>query len=74
MEKFTEKQVEKYIKWTDKNVLSKEEFLGRCTICGDFLDELELPEGAERKVVCLKDRDYFIESYKEVVDFGGFEN
>lgn len=73
MEKFTEEQIDNYLKWTDENVLPLEELLGRCHTCGEFLNEVALPEGPERKVVCLKDREYFIESYEEIVEFGGFE-
>lgn len=73
MKEFTEAQVEKYLKWTDENVLPLEEIAGRCHICGELFRDVELPEGPEKKVVCLKDREYFVESYKEIVSSGGFE-
>jgi len=66
MRKFSEVEVENWIKNQDENVLSKEEFLGRCFACGEFLSELELPEGPEKKVVCLEDRDFFVEQYEEL--------
>lgn len=65
MEKFTEKQIKEYQKWTNDNVIPTEELSGRCYICGEVLSEKKLPEGPESKVVCLKDREYFVESYNE---------
>lgn len=73
IETFTEAQVENYMKWTSKSVLSVEKIAGRCHICGELLNDIELPKGPEKKVVCLKDRDYFIEGYNGIIDFGGFE-
>lgn len=67
---FTKKEIENWIEYTDENVLKKEDFLGRCHICGEFLENLELPEGPEKKIVCLKDRDYFVEGYEELIEFG----
>ena len=63
---FSEEEIQAYIKYTDENVLSKEEFEGRCVICGEPLNELELPEGPERKVVCLKDRKYFATDFVDL--------
>lgn len=68
--KFSEADIERYVEYIDKNVLSKEELLGRCFTCGAELDEVELPEGPEQKVVCLKDRDSFVEEIKELVEMG----
>lgn len=65
MRLFTEKEINEYLNYLDKNVLSLQEALGMCFICGKSLDEVELPDGPEKKAVCLKDRDYFIESFKE---------
>lgn len=73
MEKFTETQIEKYLKWTDANVLPLEELSGRCHICGELLSNVEVPKGPESKVVCLKDRDYFVESYEETIGLDGFK-
>lgn len=70
MRKFSEVEVENWIKNQDENVLPKEEFLGRCFACGESLSELELPEGPEKKVVCLKDRDYFVDVYEELQELG----
>ncbi|WP_373747908.1 hypothetical protein [Kaistella sp.] len=70
MRTFTEKQIEEYINYTDENVISKEEVLGQCFMCGRPLKEVDLPEGPERKVVCLKDRDFFVEQYEELLDMG----
>ena len=39
-------------------------------MCGRPLKEVDLPEGPERKVVCLKDRDFFVEQYEELLDMG----
>lgn len=70
MRNFSELDVERWIENQDKNVLPKEEFLGRCFACGEYLAELELPEGPEKKVVCLKDRDYFVENFEESEEEG----
>ena len=66
MREFTEEEIKKWIDYTDKNVLPKEEFLGRCHQCGDFLVNLELPEGPEKKIVCLKDRENFVSDFEEL--------
>ena len=68
MREFTEEEIEKWIDYTDKNVLPKEEFLGRCHQCGDFLVNLELPEGPEKKIVCLKDREKFVGDFEELAE------
>jgi len=73
MRKFSEQEIEKYINYSDENVLPKEEFLGRCIACGRFLNEVELPEGPERQVICLDDRDYFVEHYDSLIDLGEIE-
>lgn len=65
MRNFTELDVERWIKVTDENVLPKEDFLGRCFACGKNLSEVELPDGPEKKVVCLNNRDYFVENFEE---------
>ena len=68
MREFTEEEIEKWIDYTDKNVLPKEEFLGRCHQCGDFLVNLELPEGPEKKIVCLKDLEKFVSDFEELAE------
>jgi hypothetical protein len=70
MREFTEEEIGKWIEFTDKNVLPKEEFLGRCHQCGEHLENLELPEGPEKKIVCLKDRKYFVEGFEELEEWG----
>lgn len=66
MKIFSEAEIEEYLKYTDENVISLEEVLGHCFTCGALLSEVELPEGPEKKVVCLKDRDFFVEGYEEL--------
>ncbi|WP_249872605.1 hypothetical protein [Oceanobacillus saliphilus] len=70
MKSFSEADIEKYLKYTDENVIPLEEVLGNCFTCGSLLSEVELPEGPEKKVVCLKDRDYFVEGYEELQELG----
>lgn len=73
MREFSEADIEKYLKYTDENVVPTEELLGQCFICGIKLNEAELPEGPEKQVVCLKDRDYFVESVEELIEMGEFK-
>lgn len=73
MRVFTDAQVAAYLKWTDENVLPLEEISGRCHVCGEFLNELDLPEGPEREFVCIKDRDYIVDSYEELIEWGYIE-
>lgn len=70
MKKFSEVEIEKWIDYTDENVLPKEELLGRCYVCGASLDTLELPEGPEKKIVCLEHREYFVEDFDELIEMG----
>lgn len=70
MKEFTTEEIEKYLKYTDENVIPVEEVLGQCFICGENLNEVELPEGAEKKVVCLKDREFFVENFLELKELG----
>lgn len=67
---FTEEEISKYMDYVDKEVLELEEILGRCFQCGRPLDEVELPEGPERKVVCLKKREDFVAEYEELIKEG----
>lgn len=64
MRQFTKKEIEDYLEFTNENIIPLQEILGQCFVCGLSLDEVELPEGPEKKVVCLKDRDYFVESFE----------
>lgn len=63
MRQFTNEEIKKYLEDTNENVIPLQEVLGKCFICGIPLDQLELPEGPENQVVCLKDRSYFVESF-----------
>lgn len=73
MRNFTEEETEKWIDYTDKNVLPKEEFLGKCYQCGELLKNLELPEGPEKRIVCLKHREDFVVDYEELEEWGEIE-
>lgn len=70
MRTFTEDEIEKWIDYTDKNVLPKEEFLGKCHQCGRELKDVELPEGPEKKIVCLNCREHFVLGYEELKEWG----
>lgn len=70
MRQFSEIEIEKWIDYTDENVLSKEEFAGRCYVCGESLDTLELPEGPEKQIVCLEHREYFVGEFEELIEMG----
>lgn len=70
---FSETDIEKYLEYTDENILSREELLGQCFICGQKINEVELPEGPEKQVVCLKDRDYFVKTVEELIEMGELE-
>lgn len=70
MRVFTEEEMEKYYRYLIEVVVNEDDIKGRCAICGEKLDDVELPSGPERKVTCLKDRDYFEESFDEAVEFG----
>ncbi|WP_271400973.1 SAP domain-containing protein [Salinicoccus roseus] len=63
MKQFTNEEIKEYIEYTGENIIPLQEVLGRCFICGIPLDKLELPEGPEKQVVCLKDRSYFVELF-----------
>ncbi|PRY72886.1 SAP domain-containing protein [Alkalibacterium olivapovliticus] len=63
MRQFTYKEIKKYLEYTNENIIPLQEVLGKCFICGIPLDQLELSEGPEKQVVCLKDRSYFVESF-----------
>lgn len=73
MKEFSEAHIEKYLEYTDENVVPTEDILGQCFICGVELSQAELPEGPEKKVVCLKDRDYFVGSVEELIEMGEFK-
>lgn len=64
--KFNENDIEKYIKFVDENMIEIGEIEGHCHSCGKLLDEIDLPEGPEKKVVCLNCLDWFIEQYEEL--------
>lgn len=64
MRQFKKEEVEEYLEYINENVISLQEVLGQCFICGLPLDEVELPKGPEKKIVCLKDRDSFVEDFE----------
>lgn len=64
MRQFTNEEIKEYLEYTNEKLIPLQEILGQCFICGVPLDKLELPEGPEKQVVCLKDRDYFIELFE----------
>lgn len=65
MRNFSELEIEKWLDVMDENVLEREELLGRCFACGKELAVVELPDGPEKKVVCLNHRDHFVENFEE---------
>lgn len=65
MRNFSEKEIEKYIKYFDENMVDINEVKGFCHIGGKSLKDSELPKGAEKRVVCLEDLDVFIEIFTE---------
>ncbi len=69
MSKYTEEDIQKYLKYVDENVIELEEIEGLCHACGKPLEDVELPNGPEKKVVCINDVDYFEESYQGMLDF-----
>ena len=70
MREFSEDEVEKYYEYTIELVGNEEDIAGICGVCGRELDKVELPSGPEKKVVCLKDRDYFVESFEDLKKWG----
>lgn len=64
--KFNENDIEKYIKHVDENLVEIGELEGHCHMCGKILDEIDLPEGSEKKVACLNCLYLFIEQYEEL--------
>ena len=66
MRRLTEAEVNKYLQWTDRNVISLEELKGRCFICGRFLADTDLPDGPEKVCVCKECLPHLIESYEEL--------
>lgn len=70
MREFSEKDIEKYMNFVSENVLELDEIRGRCFQCGELLSDLQLPEGPEKKVVCLRNREDFVEEFEGLVEFG----
>lgn len=64
--KLNENDIAKYIKFVDENMIEISEIEGHCHACGKLLDEIDLPEGPEKKVVCLNCLDWFIDQYEEL--------
>ncbi|MDN5412332.1 MAG: SAP domain-containing protein [Lactococcus sp.] len=72
MRTFTKEQIDEYLKFLDNDILNLDEFIGQCVVCGKLLSESNLPDGPEKEVVCLKDREYFVEEYSELIRSGQF--
>lgn len=70
MRTFSEREIEDYLEYMDKNIIDLEEILGRCFTCGSPLDTVKLPDGPEKKVVCLGCRDSFVEQFEELLEDG----
>lgn len=70
LRQFTEEEIEKWIDYTDENVLPREEFIGRCYVCGENLINLVSSEGPEKEIVCFKDREYFVSDFEELEEWG----
>lgn len=70
MRTFTNEQIDEYIVYACEHILEQNEFIGKCVICGCMLSELNLPNGPEKKVVCLNDREFFVEEYNELIKLG----
>lgn len=71
MRQFTKDEVEEYLEYFNENVIPLQEVLGKCFICGVSFDRVKLPEGLEKQVVCLKDRNQLIELFES---YGNEEN
>jgi len=67
---FTEKNIKNYMEYVNKNIIELNEVIGNCFQCGEKLSVLELPKGPEKEVVCLKDREYFVEEYEMLIEEG----
>ncbi|PTI77509.1 hypothetical protein [Staphylococcus succinus] len=72
MRQFTDSEIEKYLKYIDENKIdiNDEDVKGRCLSCGKHLNDVELPDGPERKVTCLSCLEWFIEDYEELENDG----
>lgn len=72
MRQFTENEIEKYLIYTNENVIdvNDEAIKGRCHTCGKLLIEVDVPAGAESKVTCSNCVEYFIERYESLEDDG----
>lgn len=50
MRQFTKEEIEDYLEFTNETIIPVQEILGQCFVCGLSLDEVELPEGPEKKL------------------------
>ena len=64
--RFSKEEIEKYKAFTNENILPLDEIKGKCHQCGEILKDVELPEGPEREVVCLRCLDDFTANYLEL--------
>lgn len=69
---FTKEEIEKYKEYLDEYVLPREEYEGHCVQCGEMLKDVELSEGPEKEVVCLRCLDPFTSYYLEQKEEGLF--
>lgn len=72
MREFSKQDIENYITYINENVIDFEEIEGHCFQCGKLLDEVEVPQGPEKKVVCLLNRPDFLKEFKEI-EASGFK-
>ena len=71
MRSFSEEEIEKYYKYSIELVGGDEEDIaGKCHQCGRELKKVELPEGPEKKVVCLGCREHFVMGFEELEEWG----
>ncbi|WP_436937337.1 SAP domain-containing protein [Staphylococcus xylosus] len=70
--KFTENEVEKYLNYVNDHLIDVNDhgIKGHCHCCGKILNEATLPEGPEKRVVCLNCTDWFEEEYVFQVEEG----
>lgn len=70
--KFTENEVEKYLNYVNDHLIDVNDdgIKGHCHCCGKILNEVTLPEGPEKRVVCLNCTDWFEGEYGLQVEEG----
>lgn len=70
MRNFTKQDIEKYWEYVYENLFDKEqaneEIRGHCHICGEILNQVELPSGPVSEICCLNCLEYFNEQFEEI--------